>query len=167
MAINVYNPEGIETIENSLVMLIPSAAKLNAITSSELQAGHEITCALKEFESSSDASESEDKRICRRDAKKRPGPVTHSLSDTEIILKDPQGEDELITGLEPGAHFVIVEFPNVKPGTDSLTSKKYYAWAVTVRTKVPGKISTDDGELFTMKVGWSVGDRTLNGTVTG
>mgnify|MGYP006862888211 FL=1 len=166
MPVSVYNPEGIETIENSKLMLVPSIKKLDAATVTELKAGTEITCALRSFESSSDASESEDKRICRRDAGKRPGPVTYGLSDTDIIIDDPQKDDEVIAGLEPGVHTIIVEFPNVKPGSEITAGQKYYAWKSTVKTKTPGKLSTDDGEMFTMNVGWSVTGRTLNGKVT-
>ncbi|MDU5867876.1 MAG: hypothetical protein E6Z41_05300 [Cutibacterium avidum] len=166
MSVSVYNPEGIETIENSKVMIVPSIAKLDAATVTELNAGTAITCALKSFETSSDASESEDKRICRRNASKRPGPVTYGISDTDIVITDPQKEDKLIAGLEPGSHWIVVEFPAIEPEADVAAGQKYYAWKATVKTKTPGKLTTDDGEMFTMNIGWSVSDRTLNGAVT-
>lgn len=166
MTVSVYNPEGIETIENSKLMIVPSIAKLDAATVAEMKAGTEITCALKSFETSSDASESEDKRICRRAASKRPGPVTFGISDTDIIITDPQKDDKLIAGLEPGSHWFVVEFPAVKPGADIVADQKYYAWKATVKTKTPGKLTTDDGEMFTMNIGWSVSERTLNGKTT-
>lgn len=165
MSVTVYNPDGLETIEDSKFMWVPSIATLDKATVSELNAGTAFTCALRKFDSKADASESEDKRICSRNAKKRPGPITYSIDDTEIIITDPQQDDTFIDALEPGVHGFLVEFPHISPTANVASAQKYYAWKVTVKTKQPGGISTADGELFTMIIGWSVQDRTLKGVV--
>lgn len=165
MAITVYNPEGIETVANSRFVMVPSGAVLDALTIAEIDAGTEFTCALTEFESGADSSENEDKRICRRDAGKRAGSVTYSINDFPIIQTDPQEEDPFIDGLVSGVQRIIVEFPNITPGTATAAGQKYYAWKSTLKSRVPGKISTDDGELFAQTTSWSVQERTLSGAV--
>ncbi|MSS45292.1 hypothetical protein FYJ43_04370 [Cutibacterium sp. WCA-380-WT-3A] len=167
MSITVYNPAGIETIQDSKFVWVPSLAKIEAATVAELNAGTAFTCALTKFSNKSDASESEDKRICSRNAKKRPGPITYAIDDLDIIIDDPQKPDAFIDSLEPGVHGYIVEFPHLSPDTDIASGQRYYAWQVTVKKKEPGDITTSDGELFVMNVGWSVQDRTLKGVVAG
>jgi len=165
MAITVYNPDGIETIENTRFVWVPSIADIDAPMVTEIDAGTEFTCAMTEFTPGSDASESDDKRICRRDVAKRPGPVTYTLDDLTLIVEDPQAEDPFIDSLEPGVQGFIVEFPNIAPGTATAAAQKAHVYKVTVKTKTPGKISTDDGEMFTMIIGWSVQKRSLKAAV--
>ena len=165
MPITVYNPAGIETIAKNRFVWVPSIANIASPTIAEIDAGTEFSCALTEFEPGVDASESEDKRLCRKDAAKRSGSVTYSITDLPIITNDPQTADPFIDQLEPGVTGYIVVFPNVAPGTDTASAQRAWVFAVTVKTKTPQKLSTDDGELFTMVVGWSVTARNLKATV--
>ena len=165
MPITVYNPAGIETIAKNRFVWVPSIADIAAPTIAEIDAGTEFSCALTEFDPGVDASESEDKRLCRKDAAKRSGSVTYSISDLPIIINDPQTADPFIDQLESGVTGFIAVFPNIAPGTATAAAQRAWIYAVTVKTKTPQKFSTDDGELFTMVVGWSVTARNLKATV--
>lgn len=165
MPITVYNPAGIETIAKNRFIWVPSIAAIASPKITEIDAGTEFSCALTEFEPGVDASESEDKRLCRKDAAKRSGSVTYSINDLPIITNDPQVADPFIDQLEPGVTGFLVVFPNVAPGTATASAQRAWVFAVTVKTKTPQKLSTDDGELFTMVVGWSVTARNLKATV--
>lgn len=165
MPIENYSPAGIEMLENLHVVIAPSVADIKAPTIAELEAGKDATCALRELEPGADASESDDKRLCRKTNAKRSGTVEYSLADTTVIINDPQAEDKFIDSLEPGGKAFVFVFPNIDFKEAIAAGNRAWAYECTVKTKVPGKLSTDDGELFGMVFGWSVQNQELHSVV--
>lgn len=165
MPITNYAPKGIEVLEDLHIIVAPAIADLTSPTLAEIQAGRDVAGALREVEPGASASESDDKRLNRKTNAKRPGATEYSISDTTFIIEDPQAPDEFIDSLTPGAKAFVLVFPNIAPDVEIKAGDRAWTYESSVKTKVPGKLDTDDGTLFSMIVGWSVQEQELHSVV--
>ena len=115
--ITPYNPEGIPTAGNSLVIAATALANLNAPKLSEC-AGQSIQCALGEFGITKEVSWQERRKLCHTYAQEMRGRTTLGLaSPLRIALTDPQEENAVLARFVEGALVPLIHRPG-KPFAD-------------------------------------------------
>lgn len=159
--VSVYNPDGVATAGNSQIGLAPTVVDIDSPTVAELNAGIVFECATEAFGSTTDVSTISRKKLCDRVATQRPGDRTYQVEPLEIVLDDPQGdEQELMDRFGIDDTIYLWHRPGLDHDEAIEAGQKVQVIRAIVSSVDLATITTEAGEEYRFVVNLAIQDRT-------
>jgi len=158
MSLTVFNPDGVEVLENSAVIVAPAVADINEPTVAEYNAGTAIQCSIKAFGISTDVSYVSSQYLCDKVAKKRVGNREYNLEPLTIKIGDPQSETISAKFVEDSVVYLIHR-PGLKHTTPAASSQKAQVIKARVAAADLVPIGVEEGSVYELRVALAVEGR--------
>lgn len=158
MSLTVFNPDGVEVLENSAVIVAPAVADLDKPTVAEYNAGTAIQCSIKAFGISTDVSYVSSQYLCDKVAKKRVGNREYNLEPLTIKIGDPQAETISAKFVEDSVVYLIHR-PGLKHTTPAAASQKAQVIKARVAAVDLVPIGVEEGSVYELRVALAVEGR--------